>query len=205
MGYRQSHKLQLDSVAAQLAGVEEENIYMVEHPPVFTLGRNGSTASLLLPEEKIMEAGVEIVATERGGDITYHGPGQLVVYPILNLRKRKIAVSEFISMLEDVMLATATDYGVLANRDARNRGIWVGNRKLGSVGIRIRHGISFHGLALNVALSLEHFRWIQPCGLSGVQMTMLSQQSRQEMSVEEVKSNMRGHIIDILAGDEEVK
>jgi lipoate-protein ligase B len=196
MGYEQAHALQLQCVQDQLdEGCCEEQVLVTEHPPVFTLGRSGSFDGLLKSREDIASSGVEIVHTERGGDITYHGPGQLVVYPIVNLRKRNLSVSAYIHQLEEIMLLTAADSGVTAVRDERNRGIWVGDNKIGSVGIRIRHGISFHGLALNVNLSLEPFRWVRPCGLMGVGVSSLQQELARDISMETVRANMRKHIM----------
>lgn len=196
MGYEEAHALQLQCVQDQLdTGSCQEQILVTEHPPVFTLGRSGSLDGLLRSRGEIAGSGVHIVHTERGGDITYHGPGQLVVYPIVNLRKRNLSVSAYITLLEEVMVLTAADSGVTAVRDERNRGIWVGDNKIGSVGIRIRHGISFHGLALNVNLSLEPFRWVRPCGLMGVGVSSLQQELGRNISMETVKENMHKHLV----------
>lgn len=196
MGYEEAHALQLQCVQDQLdEGSKLEQVLVTEHPPVFTLGRSGSLNGLIKSRDEIASSGVDIVHTERGGDITYHGPGQLVVYPIINLRKRNLSVSAYIHILEDIMLLTAADSGVTAVRDERNRGIWVGDNKIGSVGIRIRHGISFHGLALNVNLSLEPFRWVRPCGLMGVGVSSLQQELGTKISMERVRENMRKHIV----------
>lgn len=194
MGYRQAHELQLQCVQDQLEKKEGEQILLLEHPPVFTLGSSGKKDSLLKSTNDILGRGAEIVHTERGGDITYHGPGQLVVYPIINLRKRKLSVTSFIEMLEEIMLITVADAGVSATRDKRNRGIWVGDNKIGSVGIRVRHGISFHGLSLNVNLSLEPFGWIRPCGLFGVGVTSLEKELGGDVAMQEVKGNMQRYI-----------
>ena len=194
VGYRQAHELQLQCVEAQIAKAEGEQVLLLEHPSVFTLGSSGKRESLLRSAEAIIGKGAEIVHTERGGDITYHGPGQLVVYPIINLRRRNLPVSSFIELLEEMMLLTAADVGVAAHRDARNRGIWVGDNKIGSVGIRIRRGISFHGLSLNVNLALEPFSWIRPCGLDGVGVSSLAIEGGRAVDMEEVKSIMQRYI-----------
>jgi lipoyl(octanoyl) transferase len=195
MDYHQVHDLQRRCVDDQLSGrTADEVVFLTEHPPVFTLGRQGNEAGLIRSRADITADGVEIIHTERGGDITYHGPGQLVLYPIVNLRRRKTSVSDFILLLEDIMLRTAADVGVSARRDRRNRGIWVGDRKVGSVGIRVRHGISYHGLALNVNLHLEPFQWIQPCGLAGVTATSLEEVLQRPVSMRSVKELMQGHV-----------
>lgn len=203
MEYAQAHELQLRCVENMLQKEDDcDQVLMVEHPPVYTLGRLGRIDSILRSREEISAAGIDIVQTERGGDITYHGPGQLVVYPIVNLRRRKLSVTDFVTMLEELMLQSASNSGVQATRDERNRGIWVGDNKIGSIGIRIRHGISFHGLALNVNLSLQPFTWIQPCGLTGVGVSSLEQESGTTVSMATVKQDMQRRI-NIFWGDEE--
>ncbi|MGW8193709.1 MAG: lipoyl(octanoyl) transferase LipB [Desulforhopalus sp.] len=188
MNYTHAHRFQVDCVQWRLADRGRPDIFLVvEHPPVFTLGSRGGRESFMVGEDFVRNRGVDIVQTERGGDITYHGPGQLVVYPIVHLRESRFTVRGFVDKLEEVMIACSGDFGVEAGRDDRNRGIWVGNNKIGSVGIRVRHGISFHGLALNVNLDFEHFSWIQPCGLSGVGVTSLARESKTSVDFNEVK------------------
>ena len=191
MDYRDAHQFQLDCVQWRLLEEERPDIFVVtEHPPVFTLGRRGGRESLIVDEEFIKSRGVDIVQTERGGDITYHGPGQVVVYPIVHLRQARLSVSAYVDMLEEVMISCAADFGVMAGRDDRNRGIWVGNNKIGSIGIRVRHGVSFHGLAFNVTLDFEHFSWIQPCGITGIGVTSLELESDEAMDFYQVKDNI---------------
>jgi lipoyl(octanoyl) transferase len=191
MDYRDAHQFQLDCVQWRLLEEERPDIFVVtEHSPVFTLGRRGGRKSLIVDEEFIKSRGVDIVQTERGGDITYHGPGQVVVYPIVHLRQARLSVSAYVDMLEEVMLSCAADFGVMAGRDDRNRGVWVGNNKIGSIGIRVRHGVSFHGLAFNVTLDFEHFSWIQPCGITGIGVTSLERESDEAMDFYQVKDNI---------------
>ncbi len=199
MGYREAHATQLQCVEQLLRDPDHAGIILItEHPSVFTLGRKGETSGFILPQKAILDNGADIIHTERGGDITYHGPGQLVVYPIINLYKRKLSVTRFIHLLEDIMLSTAADFEVSAARDERNRGIWVGNNKLGSVGIRVRRGITFHGLALNVNLDLDPFSWIQPCGLTGVGITSLEKERGKPLKLEEIKERMKSYISSFL-------
>lgn len=182
LDYQQAHAFQLKCVEWCLQSEDRPDIFLVtEHPPVFTLGKRGGRNSLTVGEEFITGRGVDIVQTERGGDITYHGPGQLVIYPIVHLRRSKLSVKAYVDMLEEVMIGTASDAGVTAIRDERNRGIWVGDNKIGSIGIRVRHGVTFHGLALNVSLDFEHFSWIQPCGLSGVGVTSIERELQEQV------------------------
>ena len=195
MDYRKAHQFQVDCVQWRLHEKERPDIFLVtEHPPVFTLGKRGGRGSLTVGEEFIKSRGVDIVQTERGGDITYHGPGQIVVYPIVQLREAGLSVKSYVDLLEEVMIATAADFGVKAGRDERNRGIWVANNKIGSIGIRVRHGVSFHGLAFNATLDFEHFSWIQPCGLAGVGVTSVARESKEPIDLSLVKNNVIGQL-----------
>ncbi len=188
IGYDEAWRLQTDIVGARNRGeLNTDTILVLEHPAVFTLGRRGGAENLLISEAFLEESGIAVTQVERGGDITYHGPGQLVVYPIINLEAAKISVVDFVHALEEVMLRTVEVWGIKAGRNSTNHGIWVGNQKLGSIGIALRKGISFHGLALNVNLDLTPFTWIQPCGLQGVQMTSMAKELSSEISMSEVR------------------
>ncbi len=173
--------------------LKEDLLLLLEHPPVFTLGRRGGKENLTVSEAFLEERSIPLVQIERGGNITYHGPGQLVAYPIVDLPRRKLAVTDFVEELESVMIRIAADFGVSAARDARNRGVWVGNAKLGSIGINIRHGVSFHGLALNVNPDLTPFSWINPCGLAGVGVTSLAHAAGRRVSMDEARDSARKH------------
>jgi lipoyl(octanoyl) transferase len=193
--YVAAHALQLALVEKRRSGQLEGDIFLVtEHPSTFTLGRRGGRQHLTVTEEFLRERQIPLLHIERGGDITYHGPGQLVVYPIVHLRQAGLGVADYVCCLEELMIRLAAESGVVAGRDSRNHGIWVGGRKLGSIGIAIRHGISFHGLALNVNLDLDPFSWVNPCGLTGVQMTTLSRERRREVVVDEIKKDLLGQL-----------
>ena len=188
MDYDEAWKLQTDIVAARNRGTLKTNtILVLEHPAVFTLGRRGGAENLLVSEAFLKESGIAVTPVERGGNITYHGPGQMVIYPIIDLEAAKISVVDFVHALEEVMLQTVEAWGIEAGRNSTNHGIWVGNQKLGSIGIALRKGISFHGLALNVNLDLTPFTWIQPCGLQGVRMTSMAKELSVEVSMSEVR------------------
>ncbi len=188
MAYDEALALQRRIVAARAAGALRRDIVLfVEHPPVFTVGRRGGRECLLVPEETIAGRGIAIVPVERGGFITYHGPGQAVVYPILHLPQNGLGVAELVSGLEEAMIRTAADWGVAAGRDPRNRGCWVGGKKIGSLGLAVRRGVSFHGLAFNVNIDLEPFSWIEPCGLAGVGVTSLARECSRPVSLPAVE------------------
>ncbi len=191
--YGVAHALQTRLVAWRRREVGRDVILVTEHQSVYTLGRRGGREHLAVSERFLAERGIEVVEIERGGVITYHGPGQLVIYPILDLRAAGLSVTDYVARLEELMIALAADVGVAAGRDPRNHGVWVGEKKLGSVGIAIRHGISFHGLALNVNPSLAPFGWINPCGLTGVAMTSLAAESGENVTVSGIAPGLLDH------------
>jgi lipoate-protein ligase B len=154
----------------------EDKIFFVEHPSVFTLGKRGGEENLSVSKEFLSNKNIDVVQTDRGGNITYHGPGQAVMYPVVDLEKNKIKVREFVYGLEEIMKLTALDFNIDAGRNKKNHGIWVGNSKIGSVGISIKKGISIHGLAMNINLDLDPFAWINPCGLTDVSMTSIEKE-----------------------------
>ncbi len=198
LDYGEALSLQHALVAARRSGAIEENVLlMLEHPPVFTLGRRGGRENLKVSARFLKKHGVEVVQIERGGDITYHGPGQLVAYVIFDLNAGRKGVEDFVSRLEEVMIRVSRNWGVIATRDRRNRGVWVGGDKLGSVGIAIRRGISFHGLALNVDPCLEHFGWIHPCGLQDVGVTSIRRETSQPISMKAIRRVCKQHFGDV--------
>ncbi len=175
----------------------DDVLLLLEHRPVYTLGRRGGRENLVVSESFLREKSIPIVHVERGGNITYHGPGQLVGYPIVSLKERHLRVVDFVDRLEEVMLRTARDFHVRALRDERNRGVWVGNNKLGSIGIAVTRGISFHGFSFNVNTDLQPFSWINPCGLNGVGVTSLEQEQSASISMPRAIEHLKSHFIDI--------
>jgi len=172
--YREAWELQQAIVKAKMAGTLANDVILVlEHPPVYTLGRRGGIENLCVSKDRLIQEGIDVVPIERGGDITYHGPGQLVAYPLLDIRRACMGITDLVDALEDVMINTAAVFGIEAECNPLNRGVWIGQAKLGSIGIAVRKDISFHGMALNVNLDLTHFSWINPCGLKDVGMTSL--------------------------------
>jgi len=200
--YNEAWMLQSGLVAAKLNNtIDKDIILFLEHPAVFTLGRRGGREYLQVGESFLEQAGVPIVQAERGGYITFHGPGQLVVYPIIDLEARRLGVTEYVAALEEIMLQTVRSWGPNAQRNSANHGIWMGNRKMGSIGIALRKGISFHGLALNINVDLTPFSWIQPCGLEGVSMTSVKRELGQEIPMDEVLQTVKKNFKSILELD----
>ena len=193
--YPDAWDLQLRLVEARAQGrLTQDILLFLEHPPVFTLGRRGGRENLLVPEDVLGQSGIHIVQVERGGNITYHGPGQLVVYPIVHLPSFGLGVVDMVGRLEEVMIRTCAAWDVPAERNALNRGAWVRLKKIGSIGIAVRRGVSFHGLALNVNLDLKPFCWIQPCGLEGVGVTSIQAEARHPVDIADVKRVMRTQV-----------
>ena len=195
LDYQAAWSLQQKLVAARVdKTISRDMILFLEHPSVFTLGRRGGLDNLLVTEAFLKDSGIPVVQVERGGVITYHGPGQIVAYPIINLHARRIGVKEFVSAMEEAMLQTAGKWGIPAERNPINSGIWVGSQKMGSIGIALRKGVSFHGLALNVNLDLTPFSWIQPCGLQGVSMTSMKKELDRELPLNEVRDYLKDQL-----------
>ncbi len=145
-----------------------DEVWFLEHPPVFTLGMNADPAHVLAPQ------GIPVVRIDRGGQVTYHGPGQLVVYPLIDLRRAGLGIRDFVTALERGVIDYAAELGIAAEGRRSAPGVYVEGRKLASVGIRVRHGASYHGIALNVSVDLEPFGRINPCGYAGLEMTRLA-------------------------------
>ena len=178
---------------SEVAGDGEERVALLEHEPVYTLGRNGQApAGAPLP--------APVVRSDRGGRISFHGPGQAVIYPVIRVRERGIRIGAWILLLEEAAIACASRFGVEAGRSPVGRGVWAGGRKLASVGVRVANGVSTHGVALNADTDLDWFEPIEPCGIPGLQMTSLSQETGRPCSAEEAGELMAEALLALLEG-----
>lgn len=202
--YRQAWEMQERAHQEVLEG-GKETLFLVEHPPVITLGRRPGVAQHLLASEPYLkEMGVEVVQSDRGGDITFHGPGQIVAYPIIRLADHGLSVSGFVHSLERIAAATLADFAVTAQADPAAIGVWADDHgtlaKICAIGVRIRRGISLHGLALNVTTDLRYFDLIVPCGLHGRKATSLQHILGQQCPpMESVKQSLIAHAIKAFA------
>jgi lipoate-protein ligase B len=160
-------------------------LLIVQHPPTISLGRGEKGANLHFERSELQKSGFDVVETNRGGKVTYHGPGQLVAYPVVDLRTLKRGVKTYVQGLEDTMIQTLNSFGIGAERRESCPGAWVSGKKIGSIGIHVRKQVSVHGLALNVSPDLSHFSVITPCGITGVTMTSICNEGVRT-SVEEV-------------------
>jgi len=166
IGYGPALELQQELIAGRKQGAVPDQLLLLEHPHVITLGRNGHLENLLASEEIMERAGISFFPTDRGGDVTYHGPGQLVAYPILDLREWKRDVGAYVRAVEQTIIDTLADYSIEAGRIPKLTGVWVGDRKIAAIGVHISRWVTSHGLALNVATDLTYFQYIVPCGLT---------------------------------------
>ena len=176
-GYRRAESWQRDRAQKVAYGSLAEIVALLEHEPVYTQGRRGGREHVLAP------LAAPIVDTDRGGDVTFHGPGQLVVWPILRLRERGIGIASYVRGLEECAIRTAEAFGVDATRSKGRPGVWVEDRKLASVGVRVQSGVSRHGLALNCDVDLSWFDPIRACGIAGARATSLSEETRGQVGV----------------------
>jgi lipoyl(octanoyl) transferase len=180
--YREAWALQHDLVARRAAGEIGDRLLLLEHPPVLTLGRNAADEHVLAPAPLLAERGIEVIRVERGGEVTYHGPGQLVAYPIVALESRGLLLRPLVRALEGALVDTCAAFGVAADRRDGHPGCWCAAdgplpRKVGALGIRVERGISYHGIALNVSVALSDFDLIDPCGMPGVASTSIAREA----------------------------
>lgn len=194
--YGEAWALQRALVAERTAGAIPDTLLLLEHDPVVTLGRDGNRGSLLLDEAGFAARGVELVESDRGGDATFHGPGQLVAYPILDLKPDLQDVGKFVRGLEQAMIDTVADYGLTAGRDKGNPGVWLEDppRKIGAIGARISRWITHHGVALNVNVDLAYFGLIVPCGIVGKGVTSLQRELGRAVPLAEVADRLAAHL-----------
>jgi lipoyl(octanoyl) transferase len=184
--YAQGLAIQQQVVAARKQNLIADTLLLLEHPPVLTLGRNSSRANVLASDEFLQQRGIEIHEINRGGDVTYHGPGQLVGYPIIDLRGDlpgkngpHLGPVDFVRMLEEVLIRTCGDFGVMTQRICKRTGVWtlaggsIEEKKIAAIGVHVSQGVTSHGFALNVTTDLRDFEWIVPCGITDRQVTSL--------------------------------
>jgi lipoyl(octanoyl) transferase len=189
IGYQEALVLQRELVEERRANRIPDLLLLLQHPPVITLGVRTEIArtNVVATSERLAELGIEVHETGRGGDVTYHGPGQIVGYPIVDLRPDRCDVHKYVRDLEEVMIRTCADYGISAGRIAGLTGTWVGAEKIGAIGIRISRWITSHGFAFNVRTELDHFKLIVPCGISDRGVTSLERVTGRTIALDEVE------------------
>lgn len=192
LGYEEAVVLQESYVEKIAAGKEAEKLILLQHPPVITLGRGFQKQNLLFTPEWLRERGIEVLESGRGGDVTYHGPGQVVGYPLLNIKDRP-DLHQHLRLLEELMIRCAADFGVGASRKTGLTGAWVGDEKIGAIGVRVSRWITSHGFAFNVNTTLQHFEYIIPCGIREHGVTSLQKLLGHEIPLGDVHASLIKH------------
>lgn len=187
VNYKDALHLQEKLVSARKASKIPDTLLSLQHPPTYTLGKRRTDHNLLIPESDLEKLGAELHYTERGGDITFHGPNQSILYPIISLRDIGFGARKYVEKLELTMIEMACLYGVKARAGEKGEtGVWVGDRKIGAIGVRISNGITSHGLAFNVDPDLRYFKHIVPCGIADKDVTSLRKETEEVLPSEEV-------------------
>lgn len=191
--YAEAAALQERLVLARQRGAIADTLILLEHPPVITLGRRADAAHILAPPEVLAREGIQVLRTERGGDVTYHGPGQIVGYPIVHLRERGLGSSDYMHGLEDVVAAALADFGLATHRREGLIGVWVGPNKIAALGVRIKRGVAYHGWALNVHANMAHWATILACGITDGGVTSMHLELAAPPPPEEVRARLAHH------------
>lgn len=196
-----------DGLESALKLPTRHHLIFCEHPPVYTLGKSGSINNLLISDQEMSERGIAYFNTNRGGDITFHGPGQLVGYPILDLEKKYTDIGRYLRELEEVIILTIGEYGISGERSAGETGVWVDahipgrERKICAMGVRCSRWITMHGFALNVNTNLEYFSHIIPCGIQDKAVTSIQKELGKEVSMDEVKEKLKKNFCKVFGFD----
>lgn len=192
MPYAEALELQRNVARDRISGVIPQDVLLlVEHPPVVTLGRSSKENNLMASPAFLAEHGIELFEVERGGDVTFHGPGQLVGYPIIDLKRHRQDLHWYLRQLEQALINALAKYGIAGERNSGYTGVWTAGRKIVSIGVHARDWVTWHGFALNVTTDLSYFDLIVPCGISGVVMTSISEETgAAEISSDDVASTV---------------
>lgn len=187
--------------------IDKEYIFLLEHTPVITLGKHAKVANVLFGEEELGKRGIQVYNIERGGDVTYHGPGQLVVYPLLDLEAHKMGIKNYVNLIEEVVILTLSDFGLKGERVSGASGVWIDagterERKICALGVKCSRYITMHGLALNVNTNLEGFHLINPCGFINKGVTSIACELQKEVEISEVKRILSSHFQSLLGYEE---
>ena len=187
MGYEESLELQREAARQRISGqIPQDLLLLVEHPPVVTLGRSSKQKNLISSPAYLASRGVELFEVERGGDVTFHGPGQLVGYPIIDLKRHKLDLHWYLRSVEEALIRVLSAYGISGERSTGYTGVWTQGRKIASIGVHARDWVTWHGFALNVTTDLSYFDLIVPCGIAGVEMTSILKETGLSIELESV-------------------
>ena len=191
--YSAAYHLQRRLALQRIEGRISDMLLLLEHSPTITVGKSGKLENLLVSKEQLAEKGISLFFADRGGDVTYHGPGQLVAYPIIDLSVRGKDIRKYVHDLEEVVIRTLDDFCIKAHRDEAYVGIWVGERKIAAIGISVKRWVTMHGFALNIRPNQEHFSSIKPCGIPDREVTSVSEVLSQDVPMGEVIERLVAH------------
>jgi lipoyl(octanoyl) transferase len=195
--YAAAHRLQKELQTKRIAGEVPDTVLLLEHPPVLTMGRSAKEQHIIAQPEVLEARGISVHEVGRGGDVTYHGPGQLVAYPIIDLKPDRRDVRKYMWSLEETMIRTCKDFGLSATRIEGLNGAWIGDRKVGAVGVRISRWVTMHGLALNANSDLTHYDLIVPCGIQDKAVTSISAELGRTIGVPDVADPLARHFAEL--------
>jgi lipoyl(octanoyl) transferase len=185
--YEDALKLQQELVSKRRLGAIDDSLLIVEHPPVYTIGRSGSRDNLLVKEGFLTEKGIKVLDADRGGDITFHGPGQLVVYPVMDLKDRSRDLHIYLRDLEDAAIRFLKKYGIEGKRIKDATGVWVGDEKIASIGVAAKDWVTYHGLSININNDMKFFSMINPCGMKNIKVTSMKEVLGREVPMYEAR------------------
>lgn len=197
MDYSRSEEFQAARVLDLQAGTVPDALFFLEHPHVLTLGRGADRANILWGDAEREKRGMSVFETGRGGEVTYHGPGQLVGYPVIDLSPDRRDLHRYVRDLEEVLIRSLGDFDVLARRNPGKTGVWVGEEKIASIGVRVARWVTSHGFALNVSTDLSFFSAIHPCGIEACSMTSLEARGKGDLSLREVAGSVAVHFSEV--------
>lgn len=196
-GYEEAYKAQRDLVKRRILGEVGDSCILVEHPPVFTIGRSGGIRESILKKDEIERSKIKILPVDRGGGITFHGPGQVVVYPVVDLKIRGRDLHRYMRDLEGLVINFFGEYSVKGERAAGKTGVWAGGRKLAFIGVAATNWVTYHGVSVNLDVDLEFFSMITPCGLKGVRIGNLSDVARRPIDMSGAKLKVLRHFSEV--------
>jgi len=195
--YQEAYKLQRTLHQQRVEGKIPDVLLLLEHPPTITIGKSGTLDNVLVSRERLAQEGMSLYFTDRGGDVTYHGPGQLVGYPIVDLRERGRDIHWYVHSIEEVILRTLRGFSIDGDRDKCHPGVWVNEEEIAAIGLSLRKWVSMHGFALNINIDLEHFSFINPCGFSDRRATSMSEIVGSRVPMQDATNSLISHFYEV--------
>jgi lipoate-protein ligase B len=197
VAYREAYRLQTDLLSRRINGDIGDTLLLLEHPPTITVGKSGRVENILVSPAELAEKGIPLFFVDRGGDVTYHGPGQLVGYPIIDLKNRGKDLHQYVHNLEEAVIRTLDDFGIRGGRDRSHRGVWVKQREIAAIGLRVSKWVTVHGFALNIDADLEPFSLINPCGFSDRGATSMAEVLSREIAMTAVTERLLARFAEV--------